>query len=257
MQAVGIDVGAETIEVAVLRDGQLVARAGERAGTDARGVAASLFEAALKEAGIARSDLDAVIATGVGGAAVREADRTVAEAAAVARAASHLFPGAKVVVDVGAEESRAVRLGDAGEVIDVAINERCAAGTGAFVESMARAFAVDVEEIGPLSMKSTRAISMSAQCVVFAESEMVGLIHEGVASADIARAVHEAIAERIGSMVRKVGFARPIALVGGMARNIGFRDALQRSLGVAELCVPEEPEFCAALGAALTAMDDG
>lgn len=256
MHAVGIDVGAKTIEVAVLRGGELVARAGERAGADARGVVRSLFEVALEKAGIDRSDLRAVAATGVGCDASREADLEVSEAEAVARAASHLFPGVKVVIDVGAEESRAVRLGGAGEVIDVAINERCAAGTGAFVESMARALAVDLEEIGRLSTRSTRSISMNAQCVVFAESEMVGLIHEGVPGADIARAVHEAIAERIGSMVRKVGFVRPIALVGGMARNIGFREALQRNLGVAGLRVPEEPELCAALGAALLAMDE-
>jgi len=255
MHTVGIDVGAKTIEVVVLRDGEVVARALDLAGGDGSSAVDRLLSSALASAGLARSDLDLIVATGAGSGQVADPDLVVAEADAVARAASHIYPEVRTVVDVGAEESRAVRFDERGNVVDVAVNERCAAGTGAFTEAVARALEVDIDALGELSRQSSRTISMNAQCVVFAESEMVAMIHDNVPRSDIARAVHEAIAGRLASMVRKVGFTRPIALVGGVARNVGLRDALGRGLGIAELCVPDDPEYGAALGAALSAVD--
>jgi benzoyl-CoA reductase subunit D len=155
-------------------------------------------------------------------------------------------------VDVGAEEGRAIRVDDNGKVVDFAVNERCAAGAGAFTEAMARALEIPLEEIGPLSLTSTKAVPMNAQCAVFAESEVVSLIHQKTEKQDIARAVHDAMASRITSMARRVGVEPQVVLIGGVARNPGFVDALQRDLEL-ELLVPDDPDFVSALGAALLA----
>ncbi|RPH83977.1 MAG: CoA activase, partial [Desulfobacteraceae bacterium] len=174
------------------------------------------------------------------------------EVSAAARGAIALDPRVRTVIDVGAEEARAIRINPAGKVLDFAINEKCAAGTGAFTEAMARALEVKIEELGPLSRQSTKTVAMNAQCAVFAESELVSLIHSQTPKADMARAVHDAIADRIGSLVRRVGMEREVLLIGGVARNVGFVESLKRELD-AEIFVPETPETVGAYGAALLA----
>jgi benzoyl-CoA reductase subunit D len=155
---------------------------------------------------------------------------------------------------VGAEEGRSVRLNDQGKVLDFAFNEKCAAGAGAFAEAMARALETTVEELGPLALTSEKAVPMNAQCAVFAESEVVTLIHSKTPRQDIARAVLDAIASRIISMVRKVGFEKDVAVIGGVALNPGFIDAMNRGLEM-QVHVPEDPEYIGALGAALLASE--
>ncbi len=169
-----------------------------------------------------------------------------------ARAAVNLYPAARTVIDVGAEEGRAIRCTEEGKVLDFALNEKCAAGAGAFTEAMSRALEVEIEALGQMSLASTQAIPMNAQCAVFAESEVVSLLHAKVAKADIARAVHDAIASRIVSLARKIGFQPDVVLIGGVAHNIGFVDSLQRALEC-EVVIPEDPEYIGAYGAALAA----
>jgi len=140
-------------------------------------------------------------------------------------------------------------------VVDFAINEKCAAGAGAFTEAMARALEVGIEELGPLSLKSTQEVAMNAQCAVFAESELVTLVHAKTPKPDMARAIHNAIADRITSMVRRVGMEEKIVLIGGVAKNVGFVDSLNQQLGT-EVLIPEDNEFVGALGAALIAAED-
>jgi benzoyl-CoA reductase subunit D len=172
-----------------------------------------------------------------------------------ARGAVHLFPGARTVIDVGAEEARAIRCDGQGKVVDFAVNEKCAAGTGVFAEAIARALEVPLDQLGPLSLRSQRTISMNAQCAVFAESEAVSMIHGNVAKEDMARAVHDAMAHRTASMVRRVGVEAPVVLVGGVARNLGFVDSLGRALAIDSIQIPADPELCPALGAALAAAE--
>ncbi len=160
----------------------------------------------------------------------------------------------RTVIDVGAEEGRAIKIDDRGKVADFAINEKCAAGSGTFTEAMARALEVKLEKLGELSLKSTQAISMNAQCAVFAESEVVTLIHRKTPKADIARAIHDAIADRITSMVRRVGIEEKIALIGGVAKNVGFVHSLKNDLET-DLIIPDDTQFVGALGAALVATD--
>ncbi len=256
MITAGMDMGAKTTKVVVLRDGEVVGRAMELAGLDAAGTAAAVMEAALSQAGVTAGDLQRVVATGAGRQDAPLANHTRTDISCAALAASRLFPGARSVLDVGAEQGRAIRLNRAGKVMDFAINDKCAAGAGAFTEAMARALEVPLEELGELSLQSEEAISMNAQCVVFAESEVVSMIHSNVARPDMARAVHDAIAARLVSMLRAVGWAPPVVLLGGMARNVGFVDSLRRGLGLDELCVPDHVQHCGALGAALAAAQE-
>jgi benzoyl-CoA reductase subunit D len=249
----GIDMGAKTIKVVVLRDGGPVGRAARNAGFDAAPAAREALTEALSEAGVARTALERVCSTGAGREESPDRDRTMTDVSCAARGAVHLFPEVRTVIDVGAEEARAIRCDERGRVLDFAVNEKCAAGAGAFTEAIARALEIPVEELGPLSLRSTRSIPMSAQCAVFAESEAVSMIHANVAREDLARAVHEAMASRILAMLRRVGGAPPLALVGGLARNVGFVDALGRALRQGSFRIPDGPEFCCALGAALAA----
>jgi benzoyl-CoA reductase subunit D len=254
MITAGVDVGAKTVKVVVLDGDRPLARRLVLGGLDTASALEEAFAGALADAGTARGDLASVVATGAGRQEVALADDVVTEVTAAARGACFLRPTARTVIDVGAEEGRAVRCTEAGRVEDFAVNEKCAAGAGTFTEAMARALEVPLEELGRMALRSTQTVPMNAQCTVFAESEVVSLLHAKTPKEDISRAVHDAMASRITSMVRKVGFADDVVVIGGMAKNVGFVDAMKRSLET-EVVVPEEPEFVGALGAALIAAE--
>ncbi len=252
MITAGIDMGSKTIKVVILRDEEILGKSIALAGFENREAAETAFTAALADAGIGADDVERVVATGAGRSNAPYAEREISEVASDARAAVNLYPAARTVIDVGAEEGRAIRCTEEGKVLDFALNEKCAAGAGAFTEAMSRALEVEIEALGQMSLASTQAIPMNAQCAVFAESEVVSLLHAKVAKADIARAVHDAIASRIVSLARKIGFQPDVVLIGGVAHNIGFVDSLQRALEC-EVVIPEDPEYIGAYGAALAA----
>ncbi len=254
MITAGIDMGSKNIKVVILKDGQILSQSMALAGFEQKESAEQVFNDALRQAQLSGGDIDRIAATGVGRKIPTFAHDDVTEVGADAKGADFLFPSARTVIDVGAEEARGIKCNASGKVTDFAINEKCAAGSGAFTEAMSRALEVDLEEFGRLSLKSNKSIPMNAQCAVFAESEVVSLVHAKTPKEDISRAVHDAIAERITSMVRRVGIEKDIALIGGMARNVGFVDALRRGLQ-ADLLIPEAPEFVTALGAAVMAAD--
>ena len=252
MITVGIDMGARNVKVVVLDQGVVMGRAVEAAGFATAASARQAVDAALSRAALPPDQVPRVFATGAGRTEAPQGARPISEVHAAALGMFALHPEAATVVDVGAEEARAIHVAR-GEVLDFAVNDRCASGTGAFAEAMARALQVPVPELGPLSLKSTRKLRMSAQCAVFAETEAVSMIHDNVPAADIARAVHDAIARRVAPIVRRIGSSLPVALCGGMGRNVGFVEALRRALELDDLLVPEEPELVLALGAALAA----
>lgn len=256
MMTAGIDMGAKTIKVVILNDGQVVAKSIVLGGLDTKQAAEQAFAEALKSANLSFNEIEHITATGAGKREAPLAYDEVTDVGADAKGATFLFPDARTVIDVGAEEGRGIRCDGSGRVIDFVVNEKCAAGAGAFTEAMARALELKLEEMGELSLQATKTVPMNAQCTVFAESEVVSLVHAKTPKADIARAVHDAIASRIISMVRRVGIEREVVLIGGMAKNIGFVDSLKRGLEM-NLLVPEEPEFVGALGAALIAVERG
>jgi len=254
MISAGIDMGAKNIKVVILENNKILSKGMTLAGMEEKESAKRIFDEALSRAGLRLEDIGHITATGAGKKGAPYAQDEVTEVGADAKGATFLFPQARTVIDVGAEEGRAMRCDQNGRVIDFVINEKCAAGAGAFTESMARALEVSLVEFGRLSFQSTRSIPMNAQCAVFAESEVVSLIHAKTPKADISRAIHDAIADRIISLVRRIGIEKEVVLIGGLACNPGFVDALKRGLEM-EILVPEDKEFVGALGAALVAQE--
>lgn len=254
MITAGIDFGAKNVKVVVLKDGKIVGKGTALTGFDLKIAAKDASEMALKAAGLKLDDIAHITETGIGQGSVEFAKDTISEVGANAKAGVKLLPSARTIIDVGAEEARAVKCNESGSMEDFVVNERCAAGAGAFVEAMSRALEVELEKMGPMSLEATEAVPMNAQCTVFAESEVVSLIHAQTPKANIARAIHDAIAERVVSMVRRLGITEDVLLVGGLAYDVGFVDSMKRGLGV-EVHVPENPEYVSAYGAALVAQE--
>ena len=260
MITAGVDVGAKYAKIVFLENGKdVLTRASGIVGFDISESVATVSEKALDNTGLKRDQIVQIVATGMGRRAVHKrppinAGEIVPEVIADAKGAYHLIPTVKTAIDVGAEEGRGVKVDKNGKVRDFVINERCAAGAGTFIETMARALEVNVEDMGPLALKSTEAIPMNAQCCVFAESEVVTLIHSRVSKEDVSKAIHDAMAGRIASMVLRVGVEKDVALIGGVARNLGFLPPLKKELNT-EILVPEHPQYVGALGAALLALE--
>ncbi|MCW4017253.1 MAG: acyl-CoA dehydratase activase [Candidatus Bathyarchaeota archaeon] len=249
---VGIDMGIQAVKVVVLKDGEVAAKAKGFSGFEPTKAAEEVFAEALKTAKVTQEEVSLVLATGSGLEMAPYANGSVSMMGADARAGVHLFPSARTVIDVGAEEARAVKCDERGIMMDFVVNERCAAGAGTFIEAMARALEVKLEDMGPLSLKAERASPINASCVIFGESDVVSLIHRQESKPEIARAVFDAMADHISSMVHRLGINPDVALVGGVAKDVGFVGSLKRTLGLTIL-VPEDPEYVGALGAALAA----
>lgn len=256
MITAGLDIGAETVKVVILRGRQVLSHSVVLTGIDTKQSTEQALAEALQKAGIASDDIKQVTATGSGRKHAPFAHDQVTEIIADAKGTIWLFPTVRTVIDVGAEESRGIKCDVEGMVLDFARNEKCAAGAGAFVEAMAKALELKVEEMGELSLLSQKEIPMNATCVVFAESEVVSLIHTGVDKVDIARAVHAAIATRITSMVRRIGIENDVAFTGGVAKNVGIVALVGKHMGIEPL-IPENPQIVGALGAALIARERG
>ena len=257
MITAGIDCGSKNTKVVILKDDQILSTASVLSGFDQDEAAKQVLNNALEEAGVDRTEIKFIVATGAGMEAISFANDSVTTITANASGTHFIFPSARTVIDIGAEEGLVLRVDEYGKVKDFGINEKCAAGAGAFIEAMARALEVDITTMGELSLKSTKQIPMNAQCTIFAESEVVSLIHQKTLKEDIIRAVHDAIADRNTSMVRQIGIEQEVALIGGVANNIGFVDSMKRNLGF-DLLVPNEviaPEYVSALGAAIIAKE--
>jgi benzoyl-CoA reductase subunit D len=253
MITAGIDCGAKNTKTVILKEGQIIGKGMVMTGFDQEKAVEESLEKAIQMADISTDDIQRICGTGSGKNSIKMADDDVSDIEAMSKGAHYFFPKARTVIDVGAEEGRAAKIDENGNPVDFAVNEKCAAGAGAFIEAMARALEVNVEDMGPLCLQSDKEIPMNAQCVIFAESEVVGLIHAQTDKADISKAIHDAMAGRIASIIRRIGVNQDIALVGGVGYNPGFAAALKRELKVENLFIPEEPEFGAAVGAAVVA----
>lgn len=248
----GIDVGGKNVHVVIMKDGEMLAKGDSPTGIQKAEAAERLYDEVLEQASLKRADVERVVATGSASKRAAFAQGMIPDAAADARGVIRLIPSARTIIDVGAEEGRAIKASPEGKVLDFAINEKCAAGTGTFVEAMARALEISVEDMARISLESTRSIPMNAQCAVFGESEVVSLIHAKTEKRDIARAVHDAIAGRIASVARIVGLEKDVVVIGGMARNVGFVESLRKEIGM-DVVVPDGPDYVGALGAAAAA----
>jgi len=254
MITAGIDLGTQSVKAVILKDNELISRGKAFSGFDPAKAAEEALGEALKEVKLAMSKLVHVTATGPGMDMAPNSNSTVSMMGADAKAGVYLFPNARTIVDVGAEEARAVKCDVNGIMMDFVVNERCAAGAGAFIEAMARALEVKLEDMGPLSLKAERASSINASCVIFGESDVVSLIHRQESKPEIARAIFDAMADRVSSMVHRLGVNPDVVLVGGVAKDVGFVASLKRKLGI-DVLIPAYPEYAGALGAALVAVN--
>jgi benzoyl-CoA reductase subunit D len=256
MITAGIDMGSRTVKVVLLDDGVVKGKHLIFPGDlDGDAAADKAYDEALAGAGLSRDKVGAVYATGAGRKMVKFAKDSVTEMSAGAKGVSYFFPTARTIVDVGAEEGRGVKTDGAGKATDFAGNEKCAAGAGSFAEAMSRALQMNLKEFGEASLRSDKTIPMNAQCTVFAESEVVSLIHSSTPKEDIAKAVLDAVASRVCAMVRRVGIDNDVVLIGGMVHNPGFVSSLKGAMGVDEIKLPDMPEFVSALGCALLAAE--
>lgn len=252
MITVGMDLGTQRVKAVILKDGAVIGQGQAFSGFDPTKATEQAVADALKQAKLKQSDIAYFVATGSAMDMAPYANSTVSMMGADAKAGVHLIPSARTIIDVGAEEARAVKCDEKGVMVDFVVNERCAAGAGAFIEAMARALEVKLEEMGPLALKAERASPINASCVIFGESDVVSLIHRQESKPEIARAVFDAMADRISSMIHRLGINADVVLVGGVAKDEGFVASLNRKIGV-NVLIPENPEYVGALGAALTA----
>ncbi len=254
MLTAGIDIGHESVSVAVVDEGGLRGHATFVIAGEVSAAAALAFAQALDRLGIARERIRRVFATGVGREKVGAADGSRTPMLSHLRGARALFPEARTVIDMGAEGSRVIR-GDAkGNLTNFALNDKCAAGSGVFLETVAGMLDVPLSDMGALSLSASGTVVLTATCAVFAESEIVAEIHRGSSTNDILRAVHESVVSRVVATSRRVGVEPAVVASGGVARNIGVVRALREQLHV-DVLVPEHPESTGALGAALLARD--
>lgn len=248
----GVDIGSLTTKVVMVdKEGETAAKATARSGYSGKDVANRLTEEILAERGLRTENIGITVATGYG-RVTYPADREVSEITCQARGIVQLFPGARTVIDIGGQDSKVIKLLPGGKVIDFAMNDKCAAGTGRFLEVMAGALEVSLEEIGDFAMSALERRTISSFCTVFAESEVISHVSAGAPKTDILAGVCDSVAARVATMISRIGLEQDVVFTGGVARNRGVVMSLAQDLGC-DLFVPEEPQITAALGAALFA----
>jgi predicted CoA-substrate-specific enzyme activase len=248
----GVDVGAITAKAAILQDGELLASAIISAGYDRAAAARQVLGQVLAQAGITREQVSCLVATGYGRVQVPGADRSVTEITCHARGAHHLCPDVHTVIDIGGQDSKGIAVGPEGRVVDFVMNDKCAAGTGRFLEVMAHALEVDLVDFGALALSAARRAKISSTCTVFAESEVVTHLAAGTPRPEVIAGIHEAIAARVATMLGRIPVKDAVVLTGGVARNAGVARMLEERLGHA-IVVPEQAQLAGAIGAALIA----
>jgi (R)-2-hydroxyacyl-CoA dehydratese activating ATPase len=251
----GVDVGS-TQTKAVIIDGKrrIVGRSLMETGANVVTAAQNAFAAALTDAGLAREAVGFVVGTGYGRYRVTFGDTQVTEISCHARGAAHMFPGTRSVLDMGGQDTKAIRVNARGEVLDFCMNDKCAAGTGRFLGAAAAALEIPLGELGPTALRAERPVKITTTCTVFAESEVLSWLGRGRKLEDILMGVHQSIASRSIGLMRRVGLEAEVTFTGGVTRNSAMVELLNRQLDL-RVNVSEESHFMGALGAALFAMD--
>jgi predicted CoA-substrate-specific enzyme activase len=252
----GIDFGSTTGKSVILDDqGNIKAACvSSKGAVSDEGVKASLAQA-LSDAGISVNDIVRCVSTGYGRRMLDIADRSITEITCHARGAVHMDPDARMVIDIGGQDSKVIGIDVNGLVAQFAMNDRCAAGTGKFLEVLARAVNVDLADMGAQALSAKDDIHITSMCATFAETEVISLLAEGVAKPEILGGVHSAIAKRTIGLVARVGKREPAVMTGGVAKNIAAVKHLEKALDI-KLIIPPDPQIAGALGAALFALDD-
>ena len=257
----GCDVGSTTGKALLMRDGEVLGYSIIPCAVRPEVTAELALEKTLAAAGLsAREELAYMVGTGYGRVRIPFASENVSEITCHGLGAFHLNPAERTLIDIGGQDCKVIKLSPRGKVVDFAMNDKCAAGTGRFFEAMARVLEISLHDLSELSMRSHEPSQITSQCSVFAESEVITLLNEGAEVSDIAAGINEAIAARLASMIRKVGLEEEFTVSGGCAKNRGLIAALEKKLGLQVKALGMDPQVIGALGAALIAgrrMRDG
>ena len=253
MITVGIDIGSITSKAALLKGGEIAGSTVILSGYDGGASSTEVFNQLLQVAGISASQVERVVSTGYGRNNVKFADKVITEISCHGAGAHFLDPDVRTIIDIGGQDSKALSIDASGKVKDFAMNDKCAAGTGRFLEVMARALSVDLNDFGKISLQSSEPSKISSLCTVFAESEVISLISKGESRENIMAGIHESVASRVSALAKRVGVVEPVMMTGGVAQNIGVVTSLEKKLGVSILVSPSA-QVNGAIGAAVLAM---
>lgn len=250
MICIGIDIGSVATKGVIINDG-ILATALIPTGWSPRDAGRAVIMQLLDFSGLNRHDIEQIFVTGYGRVAFGEADKTITEIKCHARGIAELYPQVRTVIDIGGQDSKVIRLGEKGQVVDFAMNDKCAAGTGRFLQVMANALGLDVSQLGD-SEDPTKIQAISSMCTVFAESEIIGLLARGNPKSGIIAGLHQSVGKRVAAMAKRMGVQEEVAFTGGVAINRGVQRALEEELGCTVI-IPEACQYTGALGAALLA----
>jgi predicted CoA-substrate-specific enzyme activase len=247
---VGVDVGSNTAKAAVIKEGHLLGTHLIATGYNVEAAGRRVIEELLDLLNVPMTAVERIIATGYGRKSVLLAHKTVTELMCHAAGARFLEPSVRSLIDIGGQDSKAIVMDENGRMTNFTMNDKCAAGTGRFLEVMARAMEADLNEFGKLSLMSEKPSKISSTCTVFAESEVISLVSKGELRENIIAGIHEAIASRIASMAKRIGISPPVMMTGGVSHNIGVVKAMEKAIGYPLLISPHA-QLAGAIGAAL------
>ena len=251
----GIDSGSATTDVVILdQDRTIVAKVILPTGAGASNGAQRALDQALQQAGLTQADLTATVTTGYGRGVIQTGDKSVTEITCHAKGAHFLHPAVRTVIDIGGQDSKVIRIEPDGSVANFVMNDKCAAGTGRFLEMMARTLELSLEEISTIGLQWKEEITISSMCTVFADSEVVSLVAQNKALPDIVHGLNQSVATRAAALFRRVGGENPCMMTGGVSRNRGVVAAIEERLGQ-PLFIHPDAQLCGALGAALFALE--
>ena len=251
----GVDSGSTSTNAVIMdKNKKIIAHDVIRTGAKSMESAEKVLESVLKKANLKKEDLSLIVSTGYGRVSIVYADESVTEISCHGKGAHYFNPSIRTILDIGGQDSKAIKLNEKGEVIDFVMNDKCAAGTGRFLEMMAKTLEISIGELGPISFNSKENIEITSMCSVFAESEVISLIAQNKEKSDIANGVHNAIASKSYSLLKRVGFEKEFMMTGGVAKNPGVVKAVENKIG-SKLYICDEPEIVGATGAALYALE--
>ncbi len=252
----GLDIGSATGKAVVLKDGNVVGTSLLLATTSPGQTADLVMHEAVRQAGLSSIDhLDNIVCTGYGRLNIPFAEENISEISCHAKGAHWLAPSIRTVIDIGGQDCKVISISEKGKVLDFKMNDRCAAGTGRFFEAMARALCCGLEGISAMENQGEEACIISNQCSVFAESEVVTLVNEGIDLKNIIAGINLSVASRLTSMARRVGVVNDVTLTGGCSKNGGLARALEKKLDIEVKKLPQDPQLVGALGAAIFAAE--
>lgn len=250
----GVDIGSTMTKVVLIdHRGNSLSFIKGPTGPEHRQLANEVMRQALKQTSLHIDDISYIIATGYGRLNVPFADRQMTELSCHARGVSSLFPNVRTAIDIGGQDAKCMKI-DNGKLVSFVMNDKCAAGTGRFLEVTAATLGIKLEDMGEISLKAARKLQISNLCTIFAQQEVVSLLSRGEKLENILSGLHDALASRVATLARRLGVEPDIVLTGGVAKNTGMVKAMKQSLGC-EILVPEEPLLTGALGAAILARE--